>query len=45
MTNKPNSLLGGISAFGGLGKSAFALAISGILAGTAFAANVANEAA
>jgi len=43
MTNKPNGLLGGISAFGALGKSAFALAISAILAGSAFADNVGNQ--
>jgi len=43
MTNKPNSLRSGISAFGALGKSAFALAISAILAGSAFADNVGNQ--
>jgi len=44
MTNKPNSLLGGIAAFGALGKSAFALATSAILAGSAFAGNAGNQA-
>jgi len=44
MTNKPNSLRSGISAFGGLGKSAFALAISAILTGSAFAGNAGNQA-
>jgi len=52
MTNKPNSRAeegipsGGINAQPRrFGKSAFALAISAILAGTSFAANVSNEAA
>jgi len=44
MTNKPNSLRSGISAFGALGKSAFALAISAILTGSAFAGNAGNQA-
>jgi|GEM_PF-548067 len=39
MINKPNSSFGGITARSALGKSAFALAISAVLSGTAFAAN------
>jgi len=52
MTNKPNSRAEEGSPSGGInaqprrfGKSVFALAISAILAGTSFAANVGNEAA
>jgi len=42
MINKPNNHLSGFLARSGLGKSAFALAISAVLSGTAFAGNAGN---